>query len=154
MKVSEMAKNNIDELVKSVIESMGYEYIGAIQTMQGRFSVLRIYIDKTGGVTADDCGKVSHQVSAILEVEEPISGHYHLEISSPGFDRPLFGLEDFKKFTGKRVQIQLSKPLDNRRNFTGSIGSVEQETVTLQCDGEIFLLPIEQISKANLVPEL
>ena len=81
----------------SIVEALGYEFVGSEIVGQGKHAVLRIYIDSENGITIDDCSKVSYQVSAMLDVEDPIRGEYDLEVSSPGIDRPLFELSHFKK---------------------------------------------------------
>lgn len=148
-----MKPEDIKQLIRPVIESMGYEFVGCEFTSQGRFATLQIYIDKNGGVNADDCERVSHQISALLDVEASISHQYHLEVSSPGLDRPLFSIEDFRKFINHEVTIRLKMPLNNRANFKGVIEAVESHQVIVKCDGEKFVLPVNQIAKANLVPK-
>lgn len=135
-----------------MIESMGYEFVGCEQVSQGRLAILKVYIDQEGGITADDCGRVSHQVSALLDVEASISHQYHLEVSSPGLDRPLFDIEDFRKFIKREVSIRLKTPLNNRANFKGVIEDIKGNEIIIKCDGEEFVLTYEQIAKANLIP--
>lgn len=147
-----MKPEDIKQLIRPVIESMGYEFVGCEFTSQGRFATLQIYIDKNGGVNADDCERVSHQISALLDVEASISHQYNLEVSSPGLDRPLFSIEDFRKFINHEVNIRLKMPVNNRANFKGVIEAVESHQVIVKCDGEKFVLPYEQIAKARLVP--
>ncbi len=131
---------------------MGYEFVGCEQVSQGRLAILKVYIDQEGGITADDCGRVSHQVSALLDVEASISHQYHLEVSSPGLDRPLFDIEDFRKFIKREVSIRLKTPLNNRANFKGVIEDIKGNEIIIKCDGEEFVLTYEQIAKANLIP--
>lgn len=144
---------DLKTLLRPVIESMGYEFVGCEFTSQGHFATLRIYIDKNGGVNADDCGRVSHQISALLDVEASISHQYHLEVSSPGLDRPLFSIEDFRKFIKHEINIHLKTKLNNRANFTGVIDVIKDNEIIINCDGEKFVLPVNQIAKANLVPK-
>ncbi len=149
------AQTQLEGLLAPVVDSLGYEFVGLEYLPQGKHSLLRIYIDKAGGVTVDDCGTVSHQVSGVLEVEDPISGHYVLEVSSPGLDRPLFKFEDFERFSGNIVQIRLQTPLAGQRNFKGLLQGVEtaDQLVELAIDEEIIRLPWERIEKARLVFE-
>lgn len=127
---------------------LGVEFIGA-----GKQATLRIYIDHEDGVNVDDCALVSHQVSAVLDVEEPISSEYNLEVSSPGMDRPLFTAEHFKQFIGERAKVQLHTPVDNRRKLTGTIAAVSATNeIEFTVDGEPFAVSIDLIKKANLVP--
>ncbi len=149
------AHTQLEGLISPVVLSLGYEFVGLEYLPQGKHSLLRIYIDKPEGITVDDCGTVSHQVSGVLEVEDPIKGHYVLEVSSPGLDRPLFKLEDFERFSGHHVQIKLQIPLNGRRNFKGLLQGVQvaDQRVELAVDEEIFSLPWDRIEKARLVVE-
>jgi len=134
---------------------MGYELVGVEYLSQGRSggSVLRIYIDSPDGIVLDDCSRVSHQVSGILDVEDPIEENYSLEVSSPGLDRPLFGRRDFERFTGSLVSLKLRAKISGQRRFKGELQGIEEDDVLLAVDGEIFRLPLDQIDKAKLVPE-
>ncbi|MCL7571001.1 ribosome maturation factor RimP, partial [Pseudomonas aeruginosa] len=106
----------LQALLAPVVEALGYECWGVEFISQGRHSVLRVYIDRPEGILIDDCEAVSRQVSGILDVEDPISGEYTLEVSSPGMDRPLFTLEQFAKHAGEQVKIRLRSPYEGRRN--------------------------------------
>jgi ribosome maturation factor RimP len=143
-------QRKINDLLLPVVEAMGYEFVGCKYIPQGAYTVLRVYIDKEGGVTLDDCSKVSAQLSAVLDVEEPITGRYTLEVSSPGSDRPLFTLEHFQRFVGYNVAIRLHTPMDGRRNFKGKIVSVDDNIIAIDVDGEIFKLSFENVEIANL----
>ncbi|MBL1261662.1 MAG: ribosome maturation factor RimP [Thiotrichaceae bacterium] len=149
------AQTQLEELISPVVVSLGYEFVGMEYLPQGKHSLLRIYIDKSEGISVDDCGTVSHQLSGVLEVEEPINGHYVLEVSSPGLDRPLFKFEDFDRFSGNNVQIRLQVPLDGRRNFKGLLAGVkaDDQLVDVAIDGEIISLPWDRIEKARLIAE-
>ena len=144
---------NLQTLVEPIVSSMGYELIGVEFLSQGRHSVLRIYIDKDGGITVDDCSDVSGQVSAMLDVEDPIHGEYNLEVSSPGLDRPLFTLAHFERFKGRKCSLRLKAPVNGQRKFTGIIHSTTEDAVNLEIDGEQITLAFNQIDKANIVPE-
>ena len=139
------------KLLKPVISAMGYEMLGIEYFTRGHGSLLRIYIDNEAGITVDDCERVSHQVTGILDVNDPIPGSYNLEISSPGLDRPLFTLEQFERFKGHIAQVKLSAKLDGRRNFTGKIGAVERDRVVLDDRDESYTIPADLIEKAHLV---
>jgi len=140
-------------MLEPAVNVLGCELVGIELIPQGRRSLLRIYIDKEDGVTIDDCSDVSHQVSGILDVEDPIREQYTLEVSSPGLDRPLFKLEDFDRFSGSQVKLRLRQMLDGRRNFTGRILGVEGESVRVEVDGSPRVFAIVDIDKARLVPE-
>jgi len=152
-------ENKLTGLVRSVVEPMGYELVGVEYLQRGKpGAVLRVYIDRpsdarTQGITLDDCGRVSHQLSGVLDVEDPIAGHYDLEVSSPGLDRPLFTAAHFERFQGRRVRIRAAVKLDGRRNFEGQISGLEQALVLLRVDGEVREIPLAMIESARLVPE-
>lgn len=148
------AKQALYDLLEPVINALGCELVGIEYLPQGRQSVLRVYIDKAEGVTVDDCSAVSYQVSGLLDVEDPIREHYTLEVSSPGLDRLLFKAEHFVRFTGHRAKVRTRLPRDGRRNFTGLIIGCDNDTLTMEVDGEPVELPLSEIDKARLVPEL
>ena len=140
-------------LLEPVVSSMEYEFVGLEYIGQGRHSILRVYIDSENGVSVDDCAKVSHQLSAVLDVEDPISGEYSLEVSSPGLDRPLFKLKHYEQFIGQEVKFKTLRPqLENgQRKFRGTIDSVENDNVIFVIDNERLSVPFTDIDKANLI---
>lgn len=142
------------KLLEPVISAMGYELVGLEYQSRGKSGVLRIYIDKEGGVNLDDCQRVSYQVSGVLDVEDPIPGRYTLEISSPGLDRPLFTAEDFIRFAGRLATIRLNPPLQGRRKFTGVLRGVRDGNVLLNEEGQEISLPLDRIERARLVPNV
>lgn len=145
----------LSELFGPVVESMGYELVGVEFSGGASHGTLRVYIDREDGVNIDDCASISHQISAILDVEEPIQQAYDLEVSSPGLDRPLFKLADFERFSGQQVKIKMSAGLDGRRNFKGVLqGVIDSRLVEVEVDGEIYQLPLTDIGKANLIGQL
>ncbi len=143
----------LEELVRPVVEGMNYEYVGVEYFPQGARTVLRLYIDSPDGITLDDCEQVSHQISGVLDVEDPIRGEYVLEVSSPGDDRPLFTREQFQRFYAHRVTLRLSLPLNGRRKFTGVLDDLVDDNVVLIEDGNKLEIPFDQIDKARLAPE-
>ena len=140
--------------IRPVVEGLGYRFWGLEYISQGKDSVLRVFIesDSEKGTDIEDCAKVSRQVSSILDVEDPITGEYNLEVSSPGLDRPLFELAQFEEYIGAIVSLRLRVPFDGRRKFKGQLTAVEGEDVVLRVDQEEYLLPIDLIDKANVVP--
>ncbi len=130
---------------------MGYEFVGCELMRQGRGSLLRIYIDSEEGITLDDCSKVSRQISAMLDVEDPIQGSYTLEVSSPGLDRPLFEIAHYQKYVGSRVKIRVHIPINNQRNFVGLLLRVEETNVHLLVDQTEVILSFSDIEKAKLI---
>jgi ribosome maturation factor RimP len=142
------------DLIEPVVEAMGYELVGTEFVEQDGNRLLRVYIDKEGGITLDDCEKVSHQVSGLLDVEDPIPGQYSLEISSPGLDRPLFKERDFERFAGHKVKIKLDGLYQGRRRITGVLhGMSEGQVVVVEEQGEEHLVPLDRIKQARLVPD-
>ncbi len=140
-------------LLEPVIEGLGFDLVDVEMAGGGGNAVLRVYIDSLGGITVDDCATVSHQVSALLDVEDPIPGHYTLEVSSPGLDRPLVKREDFQRFAGDVVKVRMARPILGRRNFTVRLAGLEGESIVIDVDEESFQLPLKDIEKARLVPK-
>ncbi|EHK68971.1 MULTISPECIES: ribosome maturation factor RimP [Pseudomonadaceae] len=142
----------LQALLAPVVEALGYVCWGVEYISQGRHSLLRVYIDHPNGILVEDCEAVSRQVSGVLDVEDPITNEYTLEVSSPGMDRPLFTLEQFAAHAGEQVKVKLRSPFEGRRNFQGLLRGVEDQDVVVQVDEHEYLLPIEMIDKANVVP--
>lgn len=143
-------QETISQLLEPVIERMGYELVGIEYRGNPKNSLLRIYIDKPEGVTVDDCGRVSYQVSGVLDVEDPISGRYMLEVSSPGLDRPIFKPSDYQRFAGEQIKLRLVAPLEGRRKFAGILRGLRDQHVLVEEDGVEIAVPLSQIDKANL----
>jgi ribosome maturation factor RimP len=136
--------NRLQTLLAPIITQLGYEFVGVERIPQGKRSILvRVYIDNPNGITLDDCEQVSYH----------ISGRYVLEVSSPGFDRPLFTLEQFTRFIGHKVTIKLSRSLESRRSFTGTLRRVEGQNIVILSEEVEYSLPFTRIDKACLVPE-
>ncbi len=146
---------NLRALLEPAVTALGCELVGIEYRASGKHSLLRVYIDKPEGVTVDDCSAVSYQVSGLLDVEDPVPGHYTLEVSSPGLDRPLFQARDFERFAGHEVKLRTRFPVDGQRNFKGLLqGLHEQQVVIEQQDGTRVSLPLDQVEQARLVPVL
>ena len=136
------------------ISALGFELWGVEYLSQGKHSVLRIYIDSENGITVDDCQQVSHQVSGILDVEDPIKGQYNLEVSSPGLDRQLFFAEHYQRYIGAKVKVKLRQAVLGRRNFSAVIESVKDDVICLVDEtGEAIDVHTSDIDKAHLEPE-
>ncbi|MEZ5672738.1 MAG: ribosome maturation factor RimP [Thiotrichaceae bacterium] len=149
-----MIDNKLQELLAPAITALGYELLGIERITQGkRGTLLRVFIDCDEGITLDDCERVSHQVSGILDVEDPIVGKYVLEVSSPGLDRPLFTLDHFSRFVGHKISVKLRRPLDTRRNFSGVLQRVDNNKIFILVDQTEFALPYEQVERAHLVAD-
>ncbi len=148
------APTNLPEMVRGAVEPLGYELVGVEYLSRGTGgSLLRIYIDHADGIGVKDCAKVSHQISGVLDVEDPISENYSLEVSSPGMDRPLFSKKDFERFSGSKVSIKLRVKLHGRRNFEGMLKGVDGDDLLVTVDGDQYRLPMDQVDRARLVPE-
>lgn len=146
------APEHLQALLEPVVTAMGYQLVG-IDYRAGAGGVLRVYIDRDQGITVDDCALVSHQISGVLDVEDPLQGSYTLEVSSPGLDRPLFTLDQFRQFIGQPVKLRLRMAIDGRRRFSGVIEEVGDTEVTVNIDGDRQSIPLDLIEKANLVPQ-
>ncbi len=151
-------------LLEPPIEALDYEVVDIEFAREGRGGVLRIFIDRRvkdaapgpegePGVTVEDCARVSHAVSQVLEIQDPIKGHYTLEVSSPGSDRILRTRAHFERFIGERVFVELKLALDGRRRFAGVLKSIAGDTIVVEVDGKAHSLPLERIQKARLRPE-
>ena len=151
--------SEIATLLAPTVESMGLELLGAEYLPAPGGALLRLYIDVPAdtsddrSVGIDECEAVSREVSAQLDVEDPISGNYTLEVSSPGIDRPLFTPAQFARFTGETAKVGLKLPQDGRRRLQGRIGRIEGDTVTFEVDGQPLVVAFDNIEKARLVPD-
>lgn len=145
--------DKVQQLIEPVLIAMGYELVGIEFRAGGRSSLLRVYIDHAEGIGLDDCEKVSHQVSGILDVEDPLPGQYTLEVSSPGFDRPLFTKEHFQRFAGARAKLRLSSPCQGRRRLDGILVEVRGGNVVIREREDQIEVPLAAIESARLVPE-
>jgi ribosome maturation factor RimP len=154
-----MDASRLTELVEPVVEGMGFELWGCEYLPRRRQSLLRIYIDREEGVTLDDCGKVSHQLSGVLDVEDPIAAPYVLEVSSPGLDRLLLKAQHFQRYAGNRVKIKLRWLIDDRRQFDARLLGVKDDQVLIDQDlaseqHVTYAIPLAAIERARLVPEI
>jgi len=148
-----MKAEEIGALIEPTVRSVGCELWG-VQLIQGKQTILRIYIDTDSGAGIEECEQVSREVSQLLDVEDPIRSDYTLEVSTPGLDRPLFTLEQFARYQGEQASVRLRVPYQGQRNFKGVLGGLRETRVVLNVeDGKELLFPIEGIEKANVVPQ-
>jgi ribosome maturation factor RimP len=154
-------KEEIVEKVRAIAAPLaageGLELIDVELAGAGGRTTLRLYIDRDGGVSLDDCTSVSRSVSAALDVEDPLQGAYDLEVSSPGLDRPLRTPDHFEKYTGEKVRVKAYGPipeLENRKTFVGMLQGFEEGRALVDVDGKLFRVPLEQIAKAHVEPRL
>lgn len=148
-----LSTERLNKLLQPLVEELGYEFVGLENSSNPKNAVLRIYIDSDNGIDLDDCTRVSREVAALLDVEDPISGHYNLEISSPGLDRPLFTPSHFEQFAGEMVKVTLFAPEEGRRKFSGRIVGAQDEEIQLIVDDTEIVLSFGNIAKAKLVPD-
>jgi len=146
-------EQKLQELVQGSVEELGCELWGIECQRVGRYLTVRLFIDKEGGVTVEDCADVSRQVSAVLDVEDPIADKYNLEVSSPGLDRPLFTLNQFERYLGQEILLHLRIPVADRRKWQGQLAKIENDMITLIVDGKEQVLAFGNIQKANVVPK-
>jgi ribosome maturation factor RimP len=142
----------LTQLIIPVVESLNCELWGLDYLTQGRYTTLRIYIDGPEGVSLEDCEKVSRQVSAVMDVEDPIDGEYTLEVSSPGLDRPLFTEAHYARYVGETVSLRLRIAQAGRRRFKGVVEKVEAGQLQLLVDGQSVSIAVDAIDKGNLEP--
>ncbi|HEX7372114.1 MAG TPA: ribosome maturation factor RimP [Thermodesulfobacteriota bacterium] len=140
----------VREVVEPILESQGFELVDLEYQRESQGWVLRIYLDREGGVSLEDCAGISHEVGAILEVKDLIPSSYILEVSSPGLARPLKKPEDFNKFRNQMVKIKLYEPFDGRKNFKGTLLGLEGDRVRVEVEQQVYELPLQRIAKANL----
>lgn len=145
----------LKDLLEPTVAGLGLELLGIEFSPSAGSALLRLYIDAPGRLVGiEDCEAVSREVSANLDVNDPIASQYTLEVSSPGIDRPLFTLAHFAKQIGEQVKVALSLPQDGRRRLQGKVVSVAESSVLLDVDGKEFNVAMSNIDKARLVPDL
>jgi len=140
---------------REILEFAGMELVHLEMKRESAGHVVRLFIDKPGGVTLDDCARVSRQLSAALDVDDPLPHRYTLEVSSPGLDRPLFNEHDYRRFTGRRVRLSTVVPIDGRRNFVGRLDGFAEGAVRLVLENDqLVAIPLERVAKARLEMEI
>lgn len=141
---------DLQQILETTLPGMGYELVDVELTAQG---ILRVFIDKEGGITVEDCATVSNHLSRVFMVEDV--DYKHLEISSPGLDRPLKKAADFVRFTGSMVKLKTRLPVDGQKNFIGRIESFDDvaQTIVLAFDGKTAQIELSNVDKARIKPE-
>ena len=145
---------SIIELIEPGLLADGLELVDVEFKKEGKNWILRIYIDREGGVTLSDCQKVSRLAGDLIEVEEVIEPVYTLEVSSPGLNRVLKKEKDFLKYSGKKIYVQCHAPMDGRKKFTGILTGFIDQSIHLEVDGQHYTIPLNLVAKANLVIEI
>jgi ribosome maturation factor RimP len=147
-----MTSSELEKLLEPTIERLGYELTDLEAKLSGKSGVIRVFIDHADGVGIEDCEKVSHAISALLDVEDPVPGQYDLEVSSPGFNRKLTKVKHFQRFTGEIVKVEMRFPIAGRKRFRGKLLSLDDENIVVDVDGVSHSLPMATIDTARLVP--
>jgi ribosome maturation factor RimP len=145
-------QDRLNALIEPLVESLGYELVLLEFSPQAKSSLLRLFIDCEDGIQLEDCERVSREVSALLDVEDPIRTAYHLEVSSPGLDRPLTKRAHFDRFVSQKARIELSLPQAGQRRFVGQIRGTADLAVLLETDKGTLELAFSAIERARLVP--
>jgi ribosome maturation factor RimP len=149
-----MLRDALVALLQPVVEGLGYG-LWELEYAPGRGNaILRVYIDAPSGITVDDCERVSRAVSEVLDAADPLPGHYTLEVSSPGLERPLRTAAQFAPYVGETVFVELVQPVAGRRRFKGALAAAGPESIEVDMDGSRHVLPIGAIRKAHLAPDL
>lgn len=143
---------DLRKLLEPGVKALGFELVDVELAGSHHHPTLRVYIDSAQGVVVDDCARVSRQLSALLDVEDPVPGHYTLEVSSPGLDRPLVTPEDFKRYVGETIKVKMHEPVLGRKNFSGRLLDVAADHVVVEVDKENFDLAFDGMERARLVP--
>lgn len=145
---------SVIELIEPGLLAKGLELVDVEFKKEGKNWVLRVFIDKEGGVTLEDCQKISSLAGDLIEVEEVIEPAYTMEVSSPGLNRALKKEKDFIRFSGKKIGVQCHAPLNGRKKFTGILKDFKNQSIHLEVDGQLQIIPINRVAKANLVIEI
>ncbi|MGL4613995.1 MAG: ribosome maturation factor RimP [Shewanella sp.] len=144
-------ESRLVEMLKVPVEALGFQLWGIEYVQAGKHSTLRVFIDGENGINIEDCASASRQVSAVLDVEDPISTEYTLEVSSPGVDRPLFTAEQYAAYIGEDVKVQLTMPVAGSRNLKGAISKVEGQMLSLNVNGKELVVALDNIRKGNVI---
>ena len=146
----------LHERLSVLVDSMGYELVGCELLPMGGKKMFRLYIDGPNGVSLDDCSRVSHQISALMDVEDPFQSRYVLEVSSPGIDRPLFELKHFERFVGSEIKLRLYAPIAKRKQYKGTLVRVVGEDIYLVVEGSAqeIVIPFSAIERANVIGKI
>lgn len=140
----------VERFARPVLDDMGLELVEVQFRRESGGWILRLFIDREGGINVDDCASVSRQISAYLEVEELIEHAYNLEVSSPGLERPLKKIDDFVRFAGRKARIKLKEPIDGQRVFFGLLGPVHENKLTLDVEDQQMEIDLDAVARARL----
>ena len=143
--------DQIHQSIQGLVENEGCELVYVQYLPEKLGALVRIFIDKEGGVGLGDCQRVSRKAGVLLDIEDLIPHRYTLEVSSPGLERPLFSASDFEKYAGNEIRLTTRMKVGDRRKFEGWLKGIRMEVIELECEGEIFRIPLENVKKANLI---
>lgn len=144
---------DLSDIIRPVVDSMGYTYWGLQFNRQRRRAVLRVYIDHPDGITLDDCSSVSNRLSGVLDVEDAVRQSYILEVSSPGIERPLLNNQHYELYIGAKIKVKSYLPLNNRKNFIGRLEAADEHSITLKIEQELIDIPYSTIKQSQLLCE-
>ncbi|MCT7940884.1 MULTISPECIES: ribosome maturation factor RimP [Shewanella] len=144
-------ESRLVEMLAVPVEALGFQLWGIEYVQAGKHSIVRVFIDHENGINIEDCAEVSRQVSAVLDVEDPISTEFTLEVSSPGVDRPLFNAQQYAAYIGEDAKVQLTMPVAGSRNLKGAISKVEGQMLTIKVDGKDLVVALDNIRKGNII---
>lgn len=151
---SDNGKRQVKEVIRTLVEPVvtyaGMELVDVEYGPGPSGLVLRLIIDRPGGVTVDDCADIGHLVGDLLDGKDPVSGRYNLEVSSPGINRPIKKREDFGRFADHKVLIKTREPINGRRNFRGILQGIKENLVLVSSEKVVFAIPFDKIAKARL----
>jgi ribosome maturation factor RimP len=145
--------DRVVEILQPLLDEHRFELVEVVYRREGRGKILRVFLDKEGGITIDDCAEISRELSSLLDVYDFIPGKYTLEVSSPGLTRPLRKPADYTKYRGRKVKIHTSRVIEGRRLFIGRLLDFSEGVAILEVDGVRYSIPFEDIDKANLEVE-
>ncbi len=148
-----MKEKLLSDMIGPLVEDLGYSLWGLQMLPQKGQSLLRVFIDHADGIDVNDCARCSHEISGLLDVEDPIKTAYVLEVSSPGLDRLLFSAAHFQRYIGHQATVKLMVPVNGARKVKGVIDRVEGEHITLQSDQDTFTFDFNNVNQARLVPD-
>ncbi|MGK2914512.1 MAG: ribosome maturation factor RimP [Porticoccaceae bacterium] len=146
-------EDRLSALIEPVVVALGCGLWGIDFFSRGASSVLRVYIERVDeGISIDDCERVSRQLGSVFDVEDPMAGEYTLEVSSPGMDRPLFCLDQYRMYVGEDISLRLRVPFEGRRKYRGKLTAVVEDEIVLEMDEHEYVFPLASIDRANLIP--
>ncbi|UJF23032.1 ribosome maturation factor RimP [Shewanella sp. OMA3-2] len=144
-------ESRLVDMLTVPVEALGFKLWGIEYVQAGKHSIVRIFIDHENGIHIENCAEVSRQVGAVLDVEDPISTEFTLEVSSPGVDRPLFTAQQYAAYIGEDAKVQLTMPVAGSRNLKGAITKVDGQMLTITVDGKDLVVALDNIRKGNII---